>query len=203
MLTKKTVWIAAVMALASPSLAMAHPGHGTNSGWSAGLMHPLTGLDHLLVIAAIALLAVRIGGRARWSIPTAFIACGIAGGVAAWVTAASATAAMPAVELMIVASVLVCGVMLVRCESASATAIALIPLFGLFHGYAHIHELGAASQVGSYSLGIMAATAGLMVLTIGSGMLVQSLRSKDSFVALTRVAGGSLVVAAAAMFLGM
>ncbi|MEI6081855.1 MAG: HupE/UreJ family protein, partial [Verrucomicrobiota bacterium] len=32
----------------------------------AGFFHPLTGLDHLLVMVAVGLWAVQIGGRALW-----------------------------------------------------------------------------------------------------------------------------------------
>lgn len=199
MLTKKPIWIAAAMVMASPTMAMAHPGHGLESGWSEGLMHPLSGLDHLLVIAAVALLCVRVGGRALWAVPVAFIACGILGGVVAGFTTSSA--AMPWVEVMIVASVLVCGSLLIRRQSSSTMALCCVPLFGLFHGYAHIHELGGAGGLGTYSAGLLVTTSAVLAITIGAGVAIQSLKSKETLVGFTRAVGGTLVVAAAAMWL--
>ncbi len=201
MLTKKQFWIATAVVIASPAVAMAHPGHGFESGWGEGLMHPLTGLDHLLVIAAVALLSVRVGGRALWAVPAAFIACGVAGGVATGVSASSA--AMPWVEMMIVASVLVCGALLIRRQSTSTIALFCVPLFGLFHGYAHIHELGGAAGLATYSAGLMLSTTALLAITIGAGVAIQSLKSKETLVGFTRAIGGTLVVAAAAMWFAM
>uniref|UniRef100_UPI0005B8FE5F HupE/UreJ family protein n=1 Tax=Pseudomonas aeruginosa TaxID=287 RepID=UPI0005B8FE5F len=45
--------LAALALLAAPALAFAHPGHGEH-GLVAGLAHPLTGLDHLLAMFAVA-----------------------------------------------------------------------------------------------------------------------------------------------------
>lgn len=201
MLTKKSIWIAGAMLLASPAMAMAHPGHGMESGLSEGLMHPLTGLDHLLVIAAVALLSVRVGGRALWAVPAAFIACGIVGGAVAGLS--SSNAAMPWVEIMIVASVLVCGSLLIRRQSTSTIALCCVPLFGLFHGYAHIHEMGGVAGLGAYSAGVIATTTALLVITIGAGVAIQSMKSKETLVGFTRAVGGTLVVAAAAMWFTM
>ena len=105
------------------------------------------------------------------------------------------------VEITIVASVLVCGVMLIRRDTASLFALALVPMFGLFHGYAHIHELGEAVSLSSYSLGLLVATVAMLAGTITLGALIRSLRSKETFVGVTRAMGCSLVVAAAAMWL--
>lgn len=199
MMTKKTFAIATAFSLAIPTLAMAHPGHG--SGLSEGLLHPLTGVDHLLAIAAIGLLSVRVGGRALWALPAAFVACGLVGGALAWSSTLSAGLAMPWVELMIVASVMVCGILLVRRESTSTIALSMVPLFGLFHGYAHVQELGASMAMGSYSLGLLFATATLLGSAIGVGLLVQSCRSQSALVGFTRTVGASLIVAAAAMWI--
>jgi len=199
MLTKRKSFIAAAVVLATPTLALAHPGHGGGSGLGEGLLHPLSGLDHVLVIAAVGLLSVRMGGRAMWAIPAAFIACCVAGGATAWATTSASV--MPMVEITIVASVLVCGVMLIRRDTASLFALALVPMFGLFHGYAHIHELGEAMSLSSYSLGLFVATVAMLAGTITLGVLIRSLRSKETFVGVTRAMGCSLVVAAAAMWL--
>lgn len=45
--------------------ALAHTGHDahTAGGFAAGFLHPITGIDHLLAMVAVGLLAVRAGAR--------------------------------------------------------------------------------------------------------------------------------------------
>lgn len=62
----------------APGLAQAHPGHG--AGFSAGVAHPLSGLDHLLAMLAVGLWAALLGGRARWALPAAFLGVMTLGG---------------------------------------------------------------------------------------------------------------------------
>ena len=50
--------LSALALLFTPTLAFAHPGHGT-SGLLAGLSHPLGGLDHLLAMLAVGLWAAQ------------------------------------------------------------------------------------------------------------------------------------------------
>ncbi len=41
----------------APAMAMAHPGHGVGQNFVAGVLHPLTGLDHVLMIVAVSMWA--------------------------------------------------------------------------------------------------------------------------------------------------
>lgn len=54
-----------ILALACPALLQAHPGHGAGSDGAAGLLHSLTSLDHLLVIAGLLGLGLAVGWWAR------------------------------------------------------------------------------------------------------------------------------------------
>jgi hydrogenase/urease accessory protein HupE len=45
-----------------PLAAQAHPGHELHASFAAGLMHPLTGLDHLAVLLCLGVLAAGAGG---------------------------------------------------------------------------------------------------------------------------------------------
>ena len=51
---------------------LAHPGHDV-SGLSAGLIHPLSGIDHLLAMIAVGLWAAQNRGSKIWILPAAFI----------------------------------------------------------------------------------------------------------------------------------
>ena len=60
--------IALFMLAASP--AIAHVGHGSTASFTAGLGHPLGGLDHIAAMVAVGLWAALKGGRALWAWPT-------------------------------------------------------------------------------------------------------------------------------------
>ncbi len=193
MLIKKMPLVALALLIATPSLALAHPGHGVH-GFGQGLLHPLSGLDHLLAIVAISLLAVRAGGRSLWALPLSFMACCAVGGLLA-----AAGIALPMVELTIAASVLVGGVLLARGQAVPTLAMAVLPLFGVAHGYAHIHELANMSAVASYSSGIVLASALLMGVTIGIAKLAQRQESAQVWTSVSRVIGSGMAVAALLM----
>lgn len=193
MMIKKTPLIALTLLVAAPSLAMAHPGHGVH-GFGEGLLHPLSGLDHLLAIMAISLLAVRAGGRELWALPLAFMACCVVGGLVA-----AAGVALPMVELTIAASVLVGGVLLARGQAVPVLAMVMLPLFGVAHGYAHIHELANMSAVASYSCGIVMASVALMGVTIAIAKLAQRQEATHIWTSTSRLIGSGMAVAALVM----
>ncbi|MER8441289.1 HupE/UreJ family protein [Mesorhizobium sp. M1312] len=44
----------------------AHLGSGTSFSFTAGFMHPLSGLDHMTAVVAVGLWVALKGGRAVW-----------------------------------------------------------------------------------------------------------------------------------------
>jgi urease accessory protein len=154
---KRLVLIAALL----PLPALAHPGHGEALGFLAGVLHPLSGADHMLAMVMVGLWAGTLGGAARLALPGAFLAAMLAGfGLGA------AGIALPGVEAGILASVVVLGALVALAVPMSVrTAASLVAVAGLLHGHAHGTE-GAATI--SYALGFLATTAGL----IGAGLLL-------------------------------
>ena len=65
-----------------PTTAFAHTGVGAANGVAHGFMHPFSGLDHVLAMVAVGLLAARLGGRALWLVPFSFVTMMILGGIA-------------------------------------------------------------------------------------------------------------------------
>src|SRR5580698_2389106 len=63
-----------------PAVAEAHPGHGPATGFNSGLMHPLTGLDHICAMLAVGLWMVQRGGRSMWFVPLVFVTVMAGGG---------------------------------------------------------------------------------------------------------------------------
>ena len=67
----------------APVIAFAHPGHGGADGMIQGFAHPLSGIDHVLAMVAVGLLAAQLGGRALWLVPLSFVSMmAVAGAVA-------------------------------------------------------------------------------------------------------------------------
>jgi urease accessory protein len=56
-----------------PMLAQAHPGHASDTGFAAGLLHPLTGMDHLAGIVVAGMLLGWLPTRVRWLACAAFL----------------------------------------------------------------------------------------------------------------------------------
>src|SRR5215203_6901230 len=54
------------------SAALAHVGDHSQMGLGEGLLHPFSGLDHVLAMVAVGLWASQLGGRALWLLPLTF-----------------------------------------------------------------------------------------------------------------------------------
>lgn len=147
------------------NVAIAHPGHDV-SGFSAGLIHPYSGLDHLLAMVAVGLWAAQSGGRKIWLLPATFMSMLTIGAVIAmfWPQ-------LPLVEAGIATSVLALGLLVALSLQLPATlSMAITALFGLLHGYAHGLELPGSASPATYALGFLAATATLHLIGIAAGI---------------------------------
>jgi urease accessory protein len=149
--------IAALLLLIDASAAMAHDGHG--GGLVAGLAHPFTGADHLLAMIAVGLFAAMRGGRALWALPLAFVSAAGLGFLFS-----RFGLALPLTEPMILASLLVLGLIVAASTPVSLGAgIALVAIFGIFHGQAHAAEAGSPS-IAAFATGFLVASAILHLL---------------------------------------
>ena len=121
--------------------AMAHTGHETVSGLMAGILHPLTGLDHLLAMLAIGCWAAMQPAGMKKVVPLSF-SLFLAGGFALALTGT----VMPLIESTIAASLLVAGLLMATAiRLPVSVTLILTSLFALAHGQAHGLETGAAS----------------------------------------------------------
>src|SRR5262249_11935956 len=65
--------------LAWPLTALAHTKGGQALGFSSGVQHPLSGLDHVLAMMAVGVWGAQLGPPAVWLLPVTFpmvMACG-------------------------------------------------------------------------------------------------------------------------------
>ena len=150
-----TVTIVALMA-ALP--AAAHPGHAPDSGFVSGLLHPLTGIDHLLALLAVGLWS-RQQRHGMVLGPTFLILMALG-------AASAGGVALPALELSIAATVLLLGVLAacapaLQLRMAPELAVILVGACAFVHGLAHGHELsGMASGAGFILASALALLAG-------------------------------------------
>ena len=139
----------------APTLALAHGTHDAGT-FLSGTVHPIGGADHVLAMVAVGLLAAQAGGRALWAMPASFVGAMLAGGALGF-----AGLALPAVEPMILASVVILGVLVAMAVRLPLTAtLPMIALFGVAHGWAHGAE-GPASGMAIYAAGFALVTAAL------------------------------------------
>jgi urease accessory protein len=176
----KKLSLACLLLAAGVAPAHAHVGIGPTSSFSAGFMHPLSGLDHLTVMVAVGLWAALKGGKAIWAWPIAFVGVMLVGA-----GLGMAHVPVPFVEPGILASVVALGLLVALAVDLPVPAgIAIIGIFALFHGHAHGTEVPENAGGLEYMMGFALATAILHATGIGVG-LASGLRYR----ALTRTAG--------------
>jgi urease accessory protein len=180
--------IALLLLVAGP--AGAHTGVGTAFSFRSGFLHPLGGLDHLLAMFAVGLLAAQLGGRAIWLVPGAFVVMMMAGALAGF-----AGIEIPGAELGIVASIIAIALPVAFALGMPAVlAMAYVGFFAIFHGYAHGAELPAGAEAAPYIAGFAIATALIHAAGVGAGLASGQLATGQGRYAL-RIAGGLVVLA--------
>lgn len=178
--------------LLTPSLAAAHLDPGAHGSFAAGASHPVFGADHVLAMLAVGLWAALLAGRALWMVPVAFVAA-----MALGFGAAMLGLPLPAVEPLILASVLILGLLVaLAVRLPVGWAVAIVAAFGVFHGHAHGAEIGAATAL-HYLAGFAMATMGLHLAGLALGLIITRLASIGA------LRGGGGVVAALGAWLVM
>ena len=150
-----------MLALASGP-ALAHDGAHAG-GLLAGLLHPLSGVDHLLAMLAAGLWAAGLGPTARRWLPALFALFMVFGAAAA-----AGGAVLAGLETLIAASVAALGLLTMFSVRLPpwAGSLALV-LFAVAHGQAHGLEMPADVSALAYFAGFLVATA----LLQSAGML--------------------------------
>jgi urease accessory protein len=147
--------------------AWAHEQSGQAAGFVAGLLHPVSGLDHVLAMVAVGLWGAQLGAPAIWLLPVTFPLVMAFGGFLGLLGVP-----LPGVEVGIAASAMLLGA-LVATESRPplALAAALVAFFAVFHGHAHGTELPSGQSGLLYSMGFVVATGCLHAAGIAMGSI--------------------------------
>ena len=192
-LKSRTSVLLALMGMIFTPLAQAHIVTTETMGLLSGVVHPLTGADHVLAAVAAGIWAAVSGGSRARSVIAAFLGMLSLGAVAGF-----AGASLGLVEPVIALSVITLGVLIaLRVSLPGLVAPAIAGGFALFHGYAHAAGLPMMAGSAWYLLGLLMATSILLGSGVGLGRwLVKSesripLRLAGGFVALI----GSLLLA--------
>ena len=174
---------------------LAHVGQGTNGLW-AGLIHPLTGIDHLLAMVAVGILAAVVADRrVAWATPAAFVGGMVLGGILG-----IAGVGAGFVETTIAVSVVALGGLIALSLAPSVRIGRWVPTialaFGAVHGIAHGNEVPHSAHPAMYVLGFVSATIALHL----SGVVIGTTVGKNTAVRATLAA--ALSVAGVAILAG-
>jgi urease accessory protein len=156
----------------APMTAMAHPGH-ESTAFTSGLLHPVTGVDHLIMLLAFGLL---VGCLSATKAQKAGLVAGALGTLMLGLLVGSTFGLVSGVETAIVASLFVVSAAIWHVFSASQKmvklAVGLCIGMMFFHGYAHGVE--AEGLLGQFSMGMAVGASALMVLGTQIGSRVAS-----------------------------
>jgi urease accessory protein len=194
--------LAVALVPASPALAH-HPMDGRvpstfAEGLLSGFAHPVIGPDHLLAIVAVGVLS--LGFARGGALAALFVVATIAGTGVHLVRVG-----IPAVEVLIAASVVVLGVLLVARRRADGEPIgayaALAIGVGILHGYAYGESIVGAetSPLAAYLLGFTLVQLAIVALVRRSARYLRGRLGSRALVAsggLVALAGAALVIAA-------
>jgi urease accessory protein len=182
----------------APSLAFAHTGIGQTVGFAHGFTHPVSGLDHVLAMILVGVLAWQLGGRALWLVPTTFVSVMAIGGALGMMGIS-----VPFVEAGIAFSVIVLGaVVALGIRAPAAIAAGVVGLFAIFHGHAHGSEMPAAAAGIAYAAGFMLATSVLHIAGVAIGYLIGKISEQQGAIVM-RSAGGIAALAGIGLFTGL
>jgi urease accessory protein len=177
---------ALAVALLSPAAALAHPGHEIQS-FTQGVLHPFTGIDHLLAMLALGALAGRLGGRALWLVPASFLVLMMSGGVLG-----ARGFALPFTEIGIALSLIAFGgAIALRRKLPLAATCALAGCFAVFHGLAHGAEMASDVSGLAYGAGFIASTGALHLIGLSFALLVLRADAVQTL-SLLRCGGGAI-----------
>jgi urease accessory protein len=145
--------------------ALGHALQGEADGFLTGLLHPLSGADHVLAMIAVGLWGAQLGAPAIWVLPVAFPLVMAMGGMLGFLGVP-----IPGVEYGIAASAIVLGAAVAfEVRPALVVAALVVGCFAIFHGHAHGTELPPGQSAVLYSMGFVIATGCLHAVGIGIG----------------------------------
>ena len=163
--------ISALAALLFSVDVFAHVETGVAGGLASGLLHPVTGLDHLIAMVAVGIWGAQLGRPAIYILPVTFPMVMALGGLLG-LSGLPVPAAL--VEVGIALSAVTLGLLVaLRLQVPLWGAAAIVGIFALCHGHAHGTELPSAANALAYGVGFVIATG---LLHLGGILLGELIR---------------------------
>jgi urease accessory protein len=180
------VFTAVVASLLFPAAAFAHTAPAAHEhGLALGLIHPLTGLDHLLAMVAIGVWAARSAPKEVWIAPAFFVA-----GMSMGLLAGLPVMPSAGVEILIALSVAALGLLLAfPVKLPRWTTILLAAGAGLAHGAAHAAEGPIQAGFTEFATGALATTLMLHIFGAAGGFVTSRMSPS-----ILRIAGVAMAV---------
>lgn len=152
---------------ATPAEAHSITAHGM--GFASGFAHPFAGVDHVIVMLAVGMLAALRRGLVSIAVPTSFLGFMVIGAIISL-----SGVAVGLIEPMITASILAVGCLVaIQTRLPVWPMVAVVGFFAFFHGAAHGLQIPAAASPVEFAAGFVLATALLFVL---GSLLVLAMR---------------------------
>ena len=147
--------------------AQAHIVGGEATGFLSGVLHPISGADHILAMVSVGLWGAELGAPAIWILPVTFPMMMAFGGLLGFLGVP-----LPGTEIGIALSMVVLGVAVAMAwRPPLPVVMAIVAVFAVFHGHAHGTELPGGESALLYSLGFVVATGFLHLVGIATGLI--------------------------------
>lgn len=152
------ILLAPIVLLISP-FALAHSGAGHVTGLSDGFMHPVTGLDHLLIAVAAGFWAGRAGDHGVRDV-VYFLLMLLAG-----VLLGACCLLFPQLQLSVILVVLLTAAFIAASIAAPQYfAYIFFGGFAVYHGIVHMLEMSQPATATGYIIGLVFSTGLLLML---------------------------------------
>ncbi len=180
-------WAALTLATLTAGSVSAHSFANTGIGFTAGFLHPPSGLDHLLAMVSVGIWGAELGAPAIWLLPIAFPVIMAIGGALGVIGVP-----LPEGELLIGLSVVVLGGLVAWARRVPVgAALIIVGVFALAHGHAHGVELPRSANALAFTIGFVLST-GLLHLC---GILIGLLHRWPNGLLAIRIGGGLVALA--------
>lgn len=155
--------VAALIVAFAPITSYAHSAE-SGTGFVAGVLHPITGLDHFLAMISVGIVSAQIGGKHIWTVPGIFVTSMILGGLLGVYGLP-----VPYVEYGIALSVVILGLAIIfvhKHQNWLYIVMGLTCCFGIMHGHAHGVEMPNSASPLYFSFGFVSTTAAIHLLGV-------------------------------------
>jgi urease accessory protein len=190
----RSAGFAAAFALALATLAAPAEAHvfggAAGAGLTGGLVHPFSGLDHLMVALGVGFWAAGQASGGAWRLPAMFV-----GGTVLGLAIGAATGAFALAPVLMALAVVAIGIVVAfGARLGSVAVLALGGLAALLHGHPHGAELPLAANAIGYATGFVLGSTTLAAVGLAIGRLARALGPVADRAAGSALAAAALVV---------